>query len=385
MIEPVSYKPNVCKRILLLSVTIFFIANSFAQVGISTTSITPDASSILELRSSNTGFLPPRMTNAQRDAITTPANGLLIYNTSTSKLNYYNGGIWGDVSDGQPKWAPVTKTTSATLTNTENFVLGDCTAGNINITLPASPTDGQGVAVIKSGTNENAAVTILPNTGQIIGQALNSWLLTERNSSSTFVYVAASASWRIISKSVYSPFGYRKRGVTAPRYYTTPNTGTALTNSTIVVNTLYALPLIIENAVTIDQLLINVTTAGASSSVRVGIYDDNNNAPDQLVVDGGAITTATTGVKTYATGLPISIPPGLYWVVCVCNATAPVLRGFNVTGLIPILGADVTLPTTQGFGYSVAFTYGALPTTFPASPTIRTSTPLPAIFVRYSD
>jgi hypothetical protein len=50
--------------------------------------------SILTLESTTRGFLPPRMTTAQRDAITSVPAGLMIYNTSTNKLNFYNGTAW---------------------------------------------------------------------------------------------------------------------------------------------------------------------------------------------------------------------------------------------------------------------------------------------------
>lgn len=47
------------------------------------------ASSILDLVSTTKGFLPPRMTGTQRDAISAPAAGLVVYNTTTNKLNVY--------------------------------------------------------------------------------------------------------------------------------------------------------------------------------------------------------------------------------------------------------------------------------------------------------
>jgi len=53
-----------------------------------------DPSAALEVNSTTKGFLPPRMTAAQRDAITNPATGLFIYNTSTNQLNFYSGTSW---------------------------------------------------------------------------------------------------------------------------------------------------------------------------------------------------------------------------------------------------------------------------------------------------
>jgi len=59
----------------------------FAQVGIGT--IDPNSSSILELNSNSKGFLIPRMNSVNRNNISNPATGLLIYNTDTSSFNYY--------------------------------------------------------------------------------------------------------------------------------------------------------------------------------------------------------------------------------------------------------------------------------------------------------
>lgn len=60
--------------------------------------VAPNASSILDVRSTTKGFLPPRMTTTQRDAISSPAAGLMIYNTTTNKLNFYNGTAWEAVT-----------------------------------------------------------------------------------------------------------------------------------------------------------------------------------------------------------------------------------------------------------------------------------------------
>jgi hypothetical protein len=68
--------------------------NSSGNVLIGTT--TNAASSKLTVESTTQGFLPPRMTTAQRDLISSPAAGLIIYNTSTNKHQGYNGTTWND-------------------------------------------------------------------------------------------------------------------------------------------------------------------------------------------------------------------------------------------------------------------------------------------------
>jgi hypothetical protein len=50
---------------------------------------TPSEKALLDLTSTTKGFLPPRMTTTQRDAITSPVAGLMIYNTTLNKLNVY--------------------------------------------------------------------------------------------------------------------------------------------------------------------------------------------------------------------------------------------------------------------------------------------------------
>jgi len=59
---------------------------------------TPSEKSLLDLTSTTKGFLPPRMTTVQRDAITSVPAGLMIYNTTTNKLNFYNGSAWEAVT-----------------------------------------------------------------------------------------------------------------------------------------------------------------------------------------------------------------------------------------------------------------------------------------------
>ncbi len=56
------------------------------------------ASAILDLTSTTKGFLPPRMTTTQINAIATPAEGLMAYNTTISHLCVYQAGAWAKLS-----------------------------------------------------------------------------------------------------------------------------------------------------------------------------------------------------------------------------------------------------------------------------------------------
>lgn len=58
----------------------------------------PNTSAKLQVDSTNSGFLPPRMTTAQKNAINSPATGLVVFDTTLNKLSCYNGSTW-DILD----------------------------------------------------------------------------------------------------------------------------------------------------------------------------------------------------------------------------------------------------------------------------------------------
>src|ERR1700753_868982 len=71
------------------------------SVAINADSSLPDPSAILDLKSGKKGFLVPRMTKSQRDAIATPATGLLIYQTdNTPGFYWYSATGWGPLITG---------------------------------------------------------------------------------------------------------------------------------------------------------------------------------------------------------------------------------------------------------------------------------------------
>ncbi|MGG5210333.1 hypothetical protein ACQWU4_15525 [Chryseobacterium sp. MIQD13] len=102
-------------------------AIAYSQVGINTSS--PQGA--LDVVSNTGAFIPPRMTTAQRDAMVLPPSGAVIYNTTTSSLEF-NYGI-----PSSPTWkTPVTSTVASS-----NIVLA---GGSSNSVAAASPSAADG-------------------------------------------------------------------------------------------------------------------------------------------------------------------------------------------------------------------------------------------------
>ena len=77
------------KHFFTILATLLLTVSTFAQVGIGTAN--PDASAALDITSTTAGLLPPRMTAAQRDAISSAAKGLILFNTTLNTLQINEG------------------------------------------------------------------------------------------------------------------------------------------------------------------------------------------------------------------------------------------------------------------------------------------------------
>jgi len=83
--------------IIISSMVIMSAQMNGQNVGIGANTFTPDNSALLELQSTNSGLLLPRMTTAQRDAISNPAQSLLIFNTTIKCYEGYVDGQWRSI------------------------------------------------------------------------------------------------------------------------------------------------------------------------------------------------------------------------------------------------------------------------------------------------
>ncbi|EMQ95277.1 hypothetical protein D778_02799 [Xanthomarina gelatinilytica] len=145
-----------CMALFLLS------ANIYSQVGIGT--LTPNASAMLDVESTTKGLLTPRMTSAERTAISNPANGLLVYDTTENAFYFYKSATWtkldSQVRDNY-KLIKSAADLSAELTagGGSKYLLNSNTLYEINGTINlAYPIDINNAYVMGLDTNEDKLV-----------------------------------------------------------------------------------------------------------------------------------------------------------------------------------------------------------------------------------
>ncbi|MCF8370887.1 MAG: hypothetical protein K9H64_04640 [Bacteroidales bacterium] len=95
-------------RLALIALVMVASFSLEAQVGINTDGSDPDASAILDVKSTTQGVLFPRMTEAQILDIQNPANGLVVFNTDVNRLYFYDSsaGNWKELSLGSSTLSP---------------------------------------------------------------------------------------------------------------------------------------------------------------------------------------------------------------------------------------------------------------------------------------
>jgi hypothetical protein len=158
------------KQLLIVSLLLFVITTR-GQVKIGNNPNTIDANSLLELESTNKGFLPPRVALNSLSSVSpltgTVSTGMLVFSTGGTLLDgyyYWNGTQWVMLANAQTNI--VTKTADATLTKNETFVLA---SNSITLTLPfiTSADDGLTITIKNVGIHTDFVI-ILGNSGALI-------------------------------------------------------------------------------------------------------------------------------------------------------------------------------------------------------------------------
>lgn len=123
------------RKTIIIVVLFFVFPKGNAQTGIGTT--TPDVSAKLDITSTTKGLLAPRMTAAQRTAISMPATGLLIYQTDTPVGFYVNVGTavtssWQRVSTDWTKSGNDISYTTGNISTTGSIIGGNTATSQLS-------------------------------------------------------------------------------------------------------------------------------------------------------------------------------------------------------------------------------------------------------------
>lgn len=140
--------------------------------GVSIGGSTVEATEALRVDSTDGGFLPPRLTTAQRDALGSKNSGLLIFNTDASQLEYWSGslGAWLGIYSQDAPLSPTVANAATTLSATHlNGVIEKSDTSAYTYTIaPSLGAHGDSITIVNSGTAGN--ITLARGAGVALYQ-----------------------------------------------------------------------------------------------------------------------------------------------------------------------------------------------------------------------
>ena len=169
------------KKTLILLAIFTAVAGMAQSVGINADGSAANASAMLDVKSNTKGFLPPRMTYAEKTAISTPAAGLIVYCTNcgaTGEMQFYNGVAWINFSGAAGTNAVPGAPTSPV-----------ATAGNAQASVAFTAPSSNGGSVI-------TGYTVTSSPGSFTATGANSPLTVTgltNGTSYTFTVIATNA------------------------------------------------------------------------------------------------------------------------------------------------------------------------------------------------
>lgn len=229
------------KKITFITLLMCFVyINTFAQVGIGTAS--PNSSSQLEISSTLGGLLIPRMTQAQRTAVTTPATGLLVYQTdATTGFWFYNGSAWTTFTSSGWSITGDTGTNPATnfigSTDAQDVIVSTNNTERIRFQTDGDVGINQNNPSTKMHITGTAPVFRLQDGSEGANKVLTSDATGKASWGSSSVLSAPDADWLFASGNTFADPVYHQGPVVIGRTGTTThhldidngaNTGTTL-------------------------------------------------------------------------------------------------------------------------------------------------------------
>jgi uncharacterized protein (TIGR02145 family) len=177
---------TIMKTIFKTTIMLLLLVSSgvYGQFGIGTN--TPDKAAILELKSDSKGFLPPRMSTKERNVISNPTAGLVIYNTTTNCIQSFDGTLWFDTCTQTTSCIPNSNFTASNITYQGKSVIdndgigynGEAVLEGSTITVNLTNNDKTTEQCFELSATHAGTGLIYAATGTIVAGATISVILT---------------------------------------------------------------------------------------------------------------------------------------------------------------------------------------------------------------
>ncbi|MCF6366232.1 MAG: hypothetical protein L3J35_08525 [Bacteroidales bacterium] len=153
------------KKLIFLIVIFTIINNTFSQsVSINTTGSLPDASAMLDISSVNKGILIPRM--ADHTSVGTPAQGVMVFNTTTQTFWFFNGLSWIEITNTGPGGSTLDQAYDFGGAGNGRIITAD--AGAVEINNGVNTAHFINIADVANFTNGSDVVSLI-TTGTSVG------------------------------------------------------------------------------------------------------------------------------------------------------------------------------------------------------------------------
>ncbi len=158
--------------LVIVLISVLMNVNSSMGQSVGLNNATPHVSSILDLTANDRGFLVPRMITTDRLNITSPATGLIVFDTDLNAFRFYNGTVWTGMVENDGDW-------TVSGSNMYSAVSGNVGIGQVT---PSHKLDIMGV-----GTVSQDYIRVLDNVN------VNQYRLASDASGNAFVTIAQTA------------------------------------------------------------------------------------------------------------------------------------------------------------------------------------------------
>ncbi len=289
------------QHLVLLSVILLCSFCAYSQVAINTTGSNADASAMIDVSSTEKGMLIPRMTSTERDNINSPANGLMIYNTSNNGFEYFNGASWASVGGS-----------SGGLTVTENISMdGNFLSGD---------GDNEGIFVDSLG-NVGVGVDTPGVSAAIDLHAVDKALLLNRLTTAQRDNLTAEEGMIIFNSETGTFQGCNSVGLTSDQSNTNANSTAAINGTSSPINSAFGQSFTLSTTADLLQVEFFISAVTTSGSFNVRIYQGAGFSGTVLANE--AITITNTGVLNVAFTSPPTLTGGTTYTIQLAETNWP--------------------------------------------------------------